>query len=161
MGDAGALVVQSRITESLTPAERSAVIDLCIAAHDIEDFRNLFTNVGNGRHFLGYQGAELVSHAVVTTRWAQPEGLRVLQTAYVDAVSTAPDSRVTARTDSSRLMRKTRALGGVVIILLRLFERFELVELAVPQNRGRAAEFLDRRGLVRNDHDRRGFQPII
>ena len=36
-------------------------------------------------------GAELVSHAVVTTRWAQPEGQRVLQTAYVDAVSTAPD----------------------------------------------------------------------
>ena len=91
MGDGGALVVQCRTTEALTPAQRSSVIDLCIAAHDIEDFRNLFTNVGNGRHFLGYQGAELVSHAVVTTRWAQPEGQRVLQTAYVDAVSTAPD----------------------------------------------------------------------
>ena len=91
MGDGGALVVQCRTTEALTPAQRTSVIDLCIAAHDIEDFRNLFTNVGNGRHFLGYQGAELVSHAVVTTRWAQPEGQRVLQTAYVDAVSTAPD----------------------------------------------------------------------
>jgi aminoglycoside 2'-N-acetyltransferase I len=91
MGDGGALVVQCRTTEALTPAQRSSVIDLCIAAHDIEDFRNLFTNVGNGRHFLGYQGAELVCHAVVTTRWAQPERQRVLQTAYVDAVSTAPD----------------------------------------------------------------------
>jgi len=91
MGDAGPLVVQCRTTEALTPAQRSSVIDLCIAAHDIEDFRNLFTNIGNGRHFLGYEGAALVSHAVVTTRWAQPGGLRALQTAYVDAVSTAPD----------------------------------------------------------------------
>jgi GNAT superfamily N-acetyltransferase len=28
---------------------------------------------------------------VVTTRWLQPEGLPLLKTAYVDAVSTAPD----------------------------------------------------------------------
>jgi aminoglycoside 2'-N-acetyltransferase I len=91
MGDAGALVVQCCTTEALTPAQRSAVIDLCIAAHEIEDFRNLYSNIGNGQHFLGYLGGELVSHAVVTTRWAQPEGQRVLRTAYVDAVSTAPD----------------------------------------------------------------------
>jgi aminoglycoside 2'-N-acetyltransferase I len=31
-----------------------------------------------------------VSHAVVTTRWVQPEGQPVLKTAYVDAVSTMP-----------------------------------------------------------------------
>lgn len=39
---------------------------------------------------LGYLDAELVGHAVVTTRWLQPSGLPVLRTAYVDAVSTLP-----------------------------------------------------------------------
>ena len=33
---------------------------------------------------------ELVSHAVVTTRWLQPEGQPKLRTAYVDAVATLP-----------------------------------------------------------------------
>jgi aminoglycoside 2'-N-acetyltransferase I len=79
-------------TEDLTAAQRSSVIDVCIAAHDNDDFRNLFTTYipSGGRHFLAYRGQELVSHAVVTTRWVQPEGQRELMTAYVDAVSTLP-----------------------------------------------------------------------
>ena len=78
-------------TEELTNAQRSDVIDLCIAAHEIEDFRNLFTHIpSGGRHFLAHHGTELVSHAVVTTRWVQPEGQPELKTAYVDAVSTLP-----------------------------------------------------------------------
>jgi aminoglycoside 2'-N-acetyltransferase I len=32
----------------------------------------------------------LVSHAVTTTRWLQPENLTLLKTAYVDAVATLP-----------------------------------------------------------------------
>ena len=32
----------------------------------------------------------LVSHAVVTTRWIQPERFPILRTAYVDAVATLP-----------------------------------------------------------------------
>ena len=68
------------------------MIEVCIAAHENEDFRNLFAIYipSGGRHFLEYRGRELVSHAVVTTRWVQPEGQRVLKTAYVDAVSTLP-----------------------------------------------------------------------
>lgn len=78
-------------TEELTAAQRSSVIDVCIAAHNNEDFRNLFTYIpSGGRHFLAYRGSELVSHAVVTTRWAQPAGHPELRTAYVDAVSTLP-----------------------------------------------------------------------
>lgn len=51
----------------------------------------LFTYIASGRrHFLAYREHELVSHAVVTTRWVQPEGERVLKTAYVDAVATLP-----------------------------------------------------------------------
>src|SRR5258706_8176115 len=78
-------------TEDLTAAQRAEVIELCIAAHESEEFNNLFTFIpSGGRHFLARRGTELVSHAVVTTRWVQPEGLRELKTAYVDAVSTLP-----------------------------------------------------------------------
>jgi GNAT superfamily N-acetyltransferase len=79
-------------TEELTAAVRAEVIDVCIAAHNHEGFRNLFTTFipSGGRHFLAHRGTELVSHAVVTTRWAQPEGHDELKTAYVDAVSTLP-----------------------------------------------------------------------
>ena len=78
-------------TEDLTDSHRSSIIDVCIAAHDNEDFRNLFSYIpSGGRHFLAYRDDELVSHAVVTTRHAQPEGHAILRTAYVDAVSTLP-----------------------------------------------------------------------
>jgi aminoglycoside 2'-N-acetyltransferase I len=85
------ILVTILTTEVLTAAQRSSVIDVCVSAHDNDDFRNLFTHItSGGRHFLGYRGPELVSHAVVTTRWVQLEGQRVLKTAYVDAVATLP-----------------------------------------------------------------------
>ena len=79
-------------TEDLNEATRAAIIQLCIAAHQEEDFKNLFSYIpSGGRHFLAYREDELVSHAVVTTRWLQPEGQPVLKTAYVDAVATLPE----------------------------------------------------------------------
>src|SRR5262245_1683698 len=79
------------ITESLDAETRAAVIRLCIAAHDNADFENLFEYIpSGGRHFLGYEEGHLVAHALVTTRWLQPDGLPELKTAYVDAVSTSP-----------------------------------------------------------------------
>ena len=85
------LVLARLATEELTPEQRSSIIDVCVAAHDNEDFHNLFTYIpSGGRHFLAYRGRELVSHAVVTTRWVQPEGVRELKTAFVDAVATLP-----------------------------------------------------------------------
>src|SRR5215510_9454325 len=78
-------------TEDLNADSRTAIIQVCIAAHQGEDFNNLFSYIpSGGRHFLAYREAELVSHAVVTTRWLQPEGQPVLRTAYVDAVATLP-----------------------------------------------------------------------
>lgn len=78
-------------TEDLSAAQRSSVIDVCIAAHNNEAFRNLFTFIpSGGRHFPAYRGDEVVGHAVVTTRWLQPEGLPVFKTAFVDAVATLP-----------------------------------------------------------------------
>ena len=78
-------------TEDLDAAARTAIIELCITAHQEEDFNNLFRYIpSGGRHFLAYDNTKLVSHAVVTTRWLQPQGQSLLKTAYVDAVSTLP-----------------------------------------------------------------------
>ena len=78
-------------TEALDKATRNSIIQLCVAAHQEEDFYNLFKYIpSGGRHVLGYVGSDLVSHAVVTTRWLQPESSARLKTAYVDAVATDP-----------------------------------------------------------------------
>ena len=78
-------------TEDLNSTARAVIINVCIAAHQNEDFKNLFTYIpSDGQHFLAYREDELVSHAVVTTRWLQPEGQSILKTAYVDAVATSP-----------------------------------------------------------------------
>ncbi len=85
------VIVRSFPTEKLDAATRAAIIRVCIAAHQEEDFRNLFSYIpSGGRHFLAYRDGEVVSHAVVTTRWLQPEGQPLLKTAYVDAVATLP-----------------------------------------------------------------------
>lgn len=78
-------------TEELDAVTRASIIDLCILAHQKADFQHLFTYIPlGGFHFLAYRAQELVSHAVVTTRWLQPEGQPLLKTAYVDAVATLP-----------------------------------------------------------------------
>jgi aminoglycoside 2'-N-acetyltransferase I len=91
-------------TEELDLDTRSAIIDLCIAAHQEEDFKNLFSYIpSGGLHFLGFQEKHLVSHAVVTTRWLQPEGYPLLKTAYIDAVATLPSHQGQGR--GSAVMR--------------------------------------------------------
>lgn len=78
-------------TEDLSARQRSDIIAVCVRAHESEAFRDLFTFIpSGGRHFLGYSDSDLVGHAVVTTRWAQPESDRALKTAFVDAVATLP-----------------------------------------------------------------------
>lgn len=83
--------IQSSSTAELDAATRAAIIRVCIAAHAEEDFQKLFDYIpSGGRHFLAWQGDDLVSHAVVTTRCLQPEGHLPLKTAYVDVVATHP-----------------------------------------------------------------------
>jgi aminoglycoside 2'-N-acetyltransferase I len=83
--------VSAARTEDLAADTRAAIIAVCLAAHQQDDFRQLFTYVpAGGLHFLGYAGHELVSHALVTTRWLQPGDGPLLKTAYVDAVATLP-----------------------------------------------------------------------
>ena len=83
--------VTSARTEDLDAAVRASIVQLCIAAHQEEDFKRLFAYIpSGGLHFLLYREEQLVSHAVVTTRWLQPEGQPLLKTAYVDAVAMLP-----------------------------------------------------------------------
>jgi hypothetical protein len=64
-------------TEDLTSSVREAIMALCVSAFSEPDFFNLITYVrAGGMHFLAYRRGELVSHAMVTTRWLQPAGER-------------------------------------------------------------------------------------
>jgi aminoglycoside 2'-N-acetyltransferase I len=85
------VTVRSARTEDMDVNARASVIVVCVAAHRNEEFHRLFSYIpSGGRHFLAYRYDELVSHAVVTTRWLQPAGQPRLKTAYVDAVATHP-----------------------------------------------------------------------
>ena len=96
--------LKSLKTEELDADTRNAIIHVCVTAHQEEDFKNLFSYVPSGGwHFLALQGEQLVSHAMVTTRWLQPEGQPLLRTAYVDAVATLPAAQ--GRGHGSALMR--------------------------------------------------------
>ena len=91
-------------TEELDANAREAIVDLCVIAHQEEDFKNLFSYVRSGGwHFLAFEGEQLVSHALVTTRWLQPGGHPLLKTAYIDAVATLPIAQ--RRGHGSALMR--------------------------------------------------------
>lgn len=88
---ATSITMISAKTEELNASTRASIIQLCIAAHQEDSFLKLFDHVpSGGLHFLAYREEQLVSHALVTTRWLQPEGHPELKTAYVDAVATLP-----------------------------------------------------------------------
>ena len=85
------IIVRSARTEDLNADTRASIIHVCRTAHQKDDFIHLFSYIpSDGIHVFAYREQELVSHAVVTTRWLQPEGLPMLRTAYVDAVATLP-----------------------------------------------------------------------
>jgi GNAT superfamily N-acetyltransferase len=100
-----ALKIHTLRTAELDETQRNAIIRLCVEAHQEPDFENLFVYLPpDGLHIMAYLGERLVSHAVVTARWMQPEGHPILKSAYVDAVSTSPD--VQGRGCGSAVMRR-------------------------------------------------------
>jgi aminoglycoside 2'-N-acetyltransferase I len=115
-------------TEELDANTRKAIINLCIVAHQEDDFKNLFTYVpSGGLHFLAFQGEQFVSHAMVTTRWLQPEDHPLLRTAYVDAVATLPTAQ--GRGHGSTLMRQLASrIDGEYVIGCLETERVEFYE---------------------------------
>jgi aminoglycoside 2'-N-acetyltransferase I len=116
-------------TEDLDESARADIIQLCIEAHQEEDFKNLFSYVPSGGwHFLAYREDQLVSHAVVTTRWLQPEGLHELKTAYIDAVATLP--AVQGQGYASALLRQMAKdidseyiIAGLETVRITFYER--------------------------------------
>jgi len=85
------IMVTSARTEELNAETRASIIHVCRTAHQEDDFTHLFSYIPSGGiHVLAYREHEVVSHAVATTRWLQPEGLPLLRTAYIDAVATLP-----------------------------------------------------------------------
>jgi aminoglycoside 2'-N-acetyltransferase I len=101
--------VMSARTEELNAHTRASIIHVCRTAHQEDDFTHLFSYIPSGGiHVLAYREQELVSHAVATTRWLQPEGLPVLRTAYVDAVATLPAYQ--GQGIGSRVMRHLASL---------------------------------------------------
>ncbi len=69
---------------------RAAIVELCTAAYQSDFSRFFFYLPTDGWHFIAYRDDQIVSHAVITTRWVQPERLPVLRAACVDAVATLP-----------------------------------------------------------------------
>lgn len=83
------ITLQIHQTCDIDAAARAEIIRICEAAHQ-SDFQHLFEYLPpDGLHVIAYSGEQIVAHAVRTTRWAQPEGLPILKTAYIDAVTTA------------------------------------------------------------------------
>ncbi len=66
------------------------IINLCSAAYE-EDFRHYMELLPNPVHLLARRSGTLVSHAAWVTRWLQVKEDKVLRTAYVEAVATAPE----------------------------------------------------------------------
>ena len=120
--------VTSARTEDLDDATRASIIQVCVEAHQEEDFKNLFFYVPSaGWHFLAFQGEQLVSHAMVTTRWLQSERHLLLKTAYIDAVATLPTAQ--GRGHASTLMRHlARRIDGEYVIGCLETDRIDFYE---------------------------------
>ncbi|MEM7130318.1 MAG: GNAT family N-acetyltransferase [Chloroflexota bacterium] len=104
------LTIRVTHTRNLSEDVRSAVDHVCMAARLGEMTESLFQFLPpDGIHVMGYIEDEMVSHAVVTTRWLQVAEQPILKTAYIDAVSTVP--KFQQRGAGSAVMRH---LTGVI-----------------------------------------------
>lgn len=82
--------IRIRHTHQLDAIARATIVELCTAAHQADFSRLFYYLPADGLHFIAYVDKQIVSHAVVTTRWVQPEWRPMLRTAYVDTVATLP-----------------------------------------------------------------------
>jgi aminoglycoside 2'-N-acetyltransferase I len=96
--------------EELAPSDKQQIVRLCSEAFD-EDFGNMFRLLPGSTHVLVRVEGDLASHACWVTRWLQPEGLRALRTAYVEAVATDP-SHQGKGLGSFVMMRLAEKIGG-------------------------------------------------
>jgi aminoglycoside 2'-N-acetyltransferase I len=88
-----AITLEVLPTDALSAATRAEIIAVCNRAFAIQpghDFSTLFDFVRDSMHVLARDQRRLVAHACWAVRSLQPQGLRPLRTAYVDAVATEP-----------------------------------------------------------------------
>lgn len=90
-------------SENLSAQQRQEILTLCSAAYE-EDFALYLELLPNAVHLLARQSGVLVSHAAWVTRWLQVNEGALLQTAYVEAVATAPEHQ--RRGFGSAVMRR-------------------------------------------------------
>src|SRR5256885_13393021 len=87
-----ALVIERTHSAALAAPLADAVQKLCDAAY-ATNTAPFFESLGPGEHLLGWRDGRLVSHLMWVPRWLQPLGQRMLRTAYVEMVATAPDQQ--------------------------------------------------------------------
>ena len=87
----------------MRPGELARILDVCRDAYG-EDLGPVFRTFRDAVHVVGYEGAELVSHALWITRWLQVEGAPPMRTAYVEAVATSPTHQ--RRGHASAILRR-------------------------------------------------------
>jgi aminoglycoside 2'-N-acetyltransferase I len=75
--------------DALSESELAAIVQLCTQAFG-EPFDEIIRLHTGGAHVLGTLDGVLVSHASWVPRLLQPDGLPMLQTAYVEEVATHP-----------------------------------------------------------------------
>ncbi len=73
----------------LTITQQRDIIEICTAAYE-ENFDRIFELLPGSTHVIARLHGKPVSHAAWVTRWLQPADHRLLRTAYVEAVATAP-----------------------------------------------------------------------
>ncbi len=84
------LLLKTVWADILDAATRKAIVDVCVDAHKNPEFYELFDFVApDNMHVIAYRGDLVIGHAMVSTRWMQPEGHPILRSAYIDAVSVA------------------------------------------------------------------------
>lgn len=76
--------------EALSASDRQEILALCTTAYE-EDFLPYLELLSSPVHLLARRDNVLVSHAAWVTRWLQVNEGELLQTAYVEAVATAPE----------------------------------------------------------------------
>ncbi len=115
----GSLELSVLPAELVAPSLHRAIVAFCSAAYD-EDMAPYFAAFTETTYVLGHLDGELVTHGCWVTRWLQPEGMRPLRTAYVEAVATAHAHR--GRGHAAALMRRIQAeLAGYELAALSPF----------------------------------------
>ena len=105
-------------TQDLSARQRQEIVDVCIAAFSEVSFADLFTWVpSGGLHVVAWHAGRIIGHAMATTRWAQPAGCAMLETAYIDAVGVLPECQG-QRVGSAVLTHMAASINGYQIACL-------------------------------------------